>query len=85
MPRPLIPHRIVLALIGATLLLPITICVVIGVAALREARGAVTGGAVLHRIALAGGILWGIELICLVLVLAINALGGPAEPDDGPR
>ena len=38
------------------------------------------GGIVLHRIALAGGILWIIDLICLVLVLAIGAIRGPDEP-----
>ena len=36
-----------------------------------------SGGLVLHRIALAGGILWIIDLICLVLVLAIGTLRGP--------
>jgi hypothetical protein len=79
---PLVPHRILIALIAATLLLPITICVVFGVAALLEAMGDAAGGAVLHRIALGCGILWGIDLICLVLVLAIGTLRGPDEPDE---
>ena len=74
---------LVLALIVAAILLPITICVVVGVAALLEAMGDQWGGAVLLRIALAGGILWIIDLICLVLVLAIGTLRGPDEPD-GP-
>ena len=43
------------------------------------------GGAVLHRIALGCGILWVLDLICLVLVLAIGTLRGPDEPEDrGP-
>jgi uncharacterized BrkB/YihY/UPF0761 family membrane protein len=79
MHRPLIPDRIVLALIVVAILLPITLCVVSGVAALLSQMGDVAGGGVLHRIALAGGILWVIDLICLVLALAIGSLHGPDE------
>ena len=82
MPPPLIPHRFVVALIAVTLLLPITICVVFGVSALLESMGDSAGGAVLHRIALGCGILWAIDLICLVLVLAIGTLRGPDEPGE---
>ena len=82
MHRPLVPHRIVLTLIAAAILLPITICVIFGVAGLLQAMGDSVGGAVLYRIALAGGILWSINLICLVLVLAIGTLRGPDEPDE---
>ncbi len=82
MHQPLISHRIVLTLIATTLLLPITICVVFGVAALLEAMGDSAGGAVLHRIALGCGILWVIDVICLVLVLAIGTLRGPDEPNE---
>jgi hypothetical protein len=84
MHRPLIPHRLVLALIVATILLPIALCVDLGVAALLSEMGDSAGGLVLHRIALAGGILWIIDLICLVLVLAIGTLRGPDE-SDGPH
>jgi hypothetical protein len=77
-----IPPRIVLALIAAALLLPIALCVVFGVAALLVAMGDATGGAVLHRIALGGAILWAIDLICLVLTLAARSIGGPDEPED---
>jgi hypothetical protein len=80
MQQPLIPHRVVLVLISSAILLPITICVVFGVAALLEKMGDTSGGAVLHRIALAFGILWAIDLICLVLVQAIGTLKGPNEP-----
>jgi hypothetical protein len=85
MHQPLIPHRTVLALIATAILLPITICVVIGVAALLQAMGDSLGGVVLHRIALGCGILWGVNLICLVLLLAIGTLRGPDEPDKGAR
>jgi hypothetical protein len=79
MNRPMIPTRIVLSLTVAAVLLPITLCVVLGVAALLVQMGDAAGGAVLYRIALAGGILWVIDLIFLVLTLAIGSLRGPDE------
>ena len=82
MHRPLVSHRVVLALVAAALLLPITICVVFGVAALLEAMDDALGGAVLHRVGLACGILWVIDLVCLVVVLAIGSLRGPDEPQE---
>ena len=81
MHHPLISHRVVLGLVVTTILLPITICVVIGVGALLEGMGDVAGGTALHRIALGCGIVWVIDLICLLLVLAIGTLRGPDEPD----
>jgi hypothetical protein len=68
-------------LIVVTIFLPIILCVVLGVAALLGAMGDTTGGLVLHRIALAGGILWIIDLIGLVLVLAIDTLREPGDPE----
>jgi hypothetical protein len=79
---PLIPHRIVLALVVAAVLLPIIICVVLGVAALLVGMGDIAGGDALHRIALGCGILWGLDLICLILVLAVGTLRGPDEPEE---
>ena len=81
MQQPLVPHRFVLLLIATALLLPITICVVFGVAALLEAMGDAAGGRGLYRIALGCGILWAINLICLVLVQAIGSFKGPDEPE----
>jgi hypothetical protein len=84
MQQPLIPHRIVIALVVTAIFLPITICVVIGAASLLEGMGDFSGGVALHRIAFGIGILWAINLICLLLVLAIGILRGPDEPD-GPE
>ena len=78
-----VPQRFVLALAAAAILLPITICVVVGVAALLVGMGDQWGGAVLFRIALAGGIVWIIDLVCLVLALAVGTLRGPDGPE-GP-
>jgi hypothetical protein len=82
MRQPLIPHQIVVALVVIALFLPITICVTVGVAALLEGMGDFAGGAALHRVALACGTIWVIELICLVLVLAIGTLRGPDGPEE---
>ena len=41
-----------------------------------------SGGAGGMRIALGGGILWVINLVSLVVLLAIGTLRGPGEPDD---
>jgi hypothetical protein len=84
MQHPLIPPRFLVVLLLSGILLPITLCVVLGVAALLVQMGDSAGGGVLYRIALAGGILWVINLICLVLVLAIGSLRGPDEPDETP-
>lgn len=75
----LLSVRIVLALVVAAVLLPIAICVILGVGGLLQAMGDSAGGAVLHRIALSGGILWAIDLICLVLALAISALQSSSD------
>ena len=79
MNRSIIPARIVLSLVVVAVLLPITLCVVLGVAALLAQMGDAAGGAVLNRIALAGGILWVVDLIFLVLATAIGSLRGPDE------
>jgi hypothetical protein len=82
MHQPLVPHRIVLALVTAALVLPIIICVVIAVAGLLGAMGDSAGGLALHRVAVVGGLLWAIDLICLVILLAIGTFRGPDEPSE---
>jgi hypothetical protein len=82
MHRPIIPQPVVLGLITTAILLPIIICVVIGVAALLGAMGDSLGGAVLYRIALGCGVLWVVDLICLLVVVAIEALGNRDEPNE---
>jgi hypothetical protein len=73
--------QLLLPLIVAALVLPMTICVVLGLAALLTAMSDTVGAAVLRYVALAGGIVWILVLVVLVLVQAIQALG-PSEEDD---
>jgi hypothetical protein len=79
---PPIFSRLLVTLVFAGILLPITLCVVLGVAALLVQMGDTSGGGVLQRIALAGGILWAVDLICLVLIVAIGLIGWPGGPDE---
>lgn len=75
MQNPLIPRRFSLTLIITAFLLPIAICVVLGVCVLLDGMSDTAGAAVMKRIALAGGVIWAIDLISLLLVLALDTLG----------
>jgi hypothetical protein len=77
-----ISKRLLTGLLGGVLVLPIAIVLVLGVARLLTAMGDAAGGTVLGWIALAGGILWGITMICLLVALGLHSL---APSDDSPR
>jgi hypothetical protein len=74
-----IPRRIVTALVIASLVLPIAICVLLATGRLLAAMSDAAGAAVLDRLGLAAGILWVVGLIGLLIVLAIQSLGPPGE------
>ncbi len=57
-------------------MLPIAICVVMALAALVSAAGDPHGGKVISYIGLACGAFWAIDLICLVVIQALNSLPG---------
>jgi hypothetical protein len=81
MSRKQVSSKVLLALMIAGLVLPITICVVLALAALLAAMGDTLGGAVLRYVALAGGVVWIVVLIGLIFVQAIHALGGSDDAD----
>jgi hypothetical protein len=60
-----------ISLLAAGIILPVAICVVLGVGTLLSAMGDSAGGLVLQRICLALAILWGIDLISLLFVQGI--------------
>lgn len=66
-------------LVAAACVLPVAIVIVVGVARLLAAMHDESAPAVLDRVALAIGILWAIDLVCLVLAQAINSLGPPGS------
>jgi hypothetical protein len=61
-------------LLVAALVLPMAVLMLLGVGRLLAALGDQLGSAVLDRIGLAGGLLWLLDLVCLLLVVAIQIL-----------
>jgi len=76
MSRELVPRWAMMVLTVGAVLLPVAVLVILGTGELLGAMGDALGGTVLRRIALAGGILWVIDLLGLLLALALNSLGG---------
>jgi len=74
-----ISRRVLTILVTTGCVLPIALVVVLGVARLLTAMQDATAAVVLDRIALATGIVWAIDLLCLLLALGINALGPPEQ------
>jgi hypothetical protein len=70
-------RRVILWLVGAALILPITIAILVGVARVLQAMHDDAGAVVLDRIALACGIGWGIILIVLIVLQAIALVTPP--------
>jgi len=78
----LVSKRIVLLLIAVAVVLPIVVCVVLAVAALLVAMNDAEGGGVLRYIAWGCGVLWGVDLICLVLAVGLRVLTDHDEVED---
>ena len=72
------PRAIVWLIVGA-IGLPIVLCVLIGLAWLLRMMQDEAGAACLGRVAMGLAIVWIIDLIALVVIQAINSLGGPPE------
>lgn len=73
------------ALLAVGLLLPIAVTVVVAVAAVMGAAGDLGGSHVLQYVALAIGILWAIDLVCLVLAHGLNSLSDADGREDPPE
>jgi len=82
MTRKPIPRPIMLLLIALSAVTPIAVCVVMAVSTLLGAMQDATGARVLTYIAWAFGILWLIDLICLVLAAGLNSLGDRDVPPE---
>lgn len=81
-PNP-IAQRLLLAMITVGLLVPIAVCVIVALGRLLAAMGdspaAVTA---LDWVAVALGIVWVLDLVCLVIVLAVHTLFEQQEPHE---
>ncbi len=74
--------KIVLVLVVAGLILPIAICLILGLASLLGALGDAAGSVALRYVALAGGVVWIVGIVSLVLVQAISSLSGSDKSDE---
>jgi hypothetical protein len=72
-----ISRRALTILVTAACVLPIAIVVLAAVARLLAAMEDTSAAAVLDRVALAVGIIWTIDLVCLLVAQGINSLGPP--------
>jgi hypothetical protein len=79
MSQKLVSPRIVHLLVAAATVLPIAICVVMGVAALLGEMGEPAGRSPLKWVALGIGILWAVDLVCLLLAQGLNSLADSDE------
>jgi hypothetical protein len=74
-----ISRRVLTVLVTSACVLPVAIVILLAVARLLSAMKDTDAAAVLDRVALAVGILWTIDLVCLLVAQGINSLG----PGDG--
>ena len=74
-----ISKRVLTILVTAALVLPVAIAMILGVGRLLGAMQDAAGATVLDRVALAIGILWAVDLVCLLVAQGVNALGPPDE------
>lgn len=76
----MVSKRVLTILVTVAAVLPVAIAIVLAVGRLLGAMKDEAGAAALDRIALAIGILWAINLICLLVAQGINSLGPPSDP-----
>lgn len=72
-------RKAVLILLIAAVVLPIIVAILSGAASLFASLGDATAAAFLGRAALAVGLAWTVELICLLLLLAWNSTADDAS------
>jgi hypothetical protein len=71
--------KVLWVLVVAALALPIMICILLALARLLAVMGDDWGCRVLRYVGLAGGVVWIMALVGLVIIQAIHALGGPDD------
>jgi hypothetical protein len=75
-----ISRSVLAILVTVACILPVAITIVLAVGRLLGAMQDAVGAATLDRVALAMGILWGVDLVCLLVAQGINSLGSPSDP-----
>jgi hypothetical protein len=82
MPEKPVSPRLLFRLIAAAIVLLLSTCVAFGLAELLGGLGDPDGRLVLRYVALALGGLFVIDMVCLVLAQALNAVAESEEPPD---
>jgi hypothetical protein len=72
-------HRLIVCLVAGVVVLPIVLSVLVALARLLGAMGDAGGAVVLDRIGLGVGIVWLVDFVSLVLVLALERIGPPGR------
>lgn len=75
----MVSRKILIVLLSAGFVLPMAITLVWAVSRLLLAMEDREAAIVLDRVALALGLVWTLDLICLVLAQAVNAVGPPEK------
>jgi hypothetical protein len=70
-------------LLSAALLLPVAICVILGVGHLLSAMQDTAAGTVLGHVALSLGVVWLIDLILLLVLHVVHTLSDSEHRPDG--
>jgi len=84
MPNRVLPKSVLLVLLAVGIIAPIGICVLLGLAGLLGTTGDAPGSFVVGWIARALGVVWVLDLICLVLAQAVETLVNREEPPEPP-
>ena len=74
-------RRVLAPLVAIALVLTVALAVILVVARVLGKMGDAAGESVLDAVALALGVFWAVDVVCLVLALGVNALleHGPVE------
>lgn len=75
MTRKPIPKTALVWMMSVALVLTVALVVLLVTGHVLGKMGDATGQSVLDAIALAGGLLWAVNIICLVFALGVNAIG----------
>ena len=80
----MVTRPLLVVLLIAALVLPIAICVLVATSGLMASLHDETASVVLVRVAQAGGVLWLLTLIVLLISLGVNSIAAdlPAERDE---
>ncbi len=73
----MIPRRTLTILVTTACVLPIAIVILLAMVRLLAAMEDTAAAGVLDRVALAVGIVWILDLVCLLVAQGINSLGPP--------